>query len=228
MKTLKFYITILLLLVVAVSCKKNNEVAPEAEEAKIDLTKYMITMDLPNSIPNNRNYNVSYVIVFNNDAKITEYSFSSPAPQSYPYRIEEDLLIISYGGGVGDIVLSISDRNITAVSGFTKDAKNLKLREIPASNQFVGNYSGMLTSYMVNTAFPFAFVFNQTQFGEEMVGDPTLDYALNPVNNVFAYSVIGNIKRYFLIIDDKLVVSRLKSGGTNAESWLFATLNKNQ
>jgi hypothetical protein len=225
MKTLKFYITILLLLVVAISCKKNNEVAPEAEEAKMDLTKYMITMEFPTSIPGNRNYNVPYVIVFNDDAKITEYSFSSPAPQSYPYRIEGDLLIISFGG---DVVFSISDKNITAVSGFIKDAKNLKLREIPATNQFVGNYSGMLTSYMVNTAFPFAFVFNQTQFGEEMVGDPTLDYALNPVNNVFAYSVIGNIKRYFLIIDDKLVVSRLKFGGTNAESWLFASLSKDQ
>ena len=86
----------------------------------------------------------------------------------------------------------------------------------------------MLNSWPVNTAFPYKYVFNQTQFGEEMVAEPTLDYVMNPVKNVYARSVIDNVLRHFLIVDDKLIVARLKSGGTNAETFLFGALSKDQ
>jgi len=221
MKTIKIYLSILFLLVV-VSCKKKDD--PKPDDAKLDLTNYFITMEFPTEFTGGRTYNLPFLIVFNDNVKSTLYSFSSPPPEAISHKLENDKIKVTYGSSNWEF--TIKDEVITAVSGFVNQPKNIKLHKVPATNQFVGHYSGMLNARLVNTSFPFRYAFNQTQFGEEMVSDPTLDYVITPIKNVFAISNIDSIKRYFLIIDGKLIVVRMKMGGTNAESFMYGTMTK--
>ena len=223
MKNLKLYLSVMLLLII-VSCKKKDEVTPE--ETKMDLTKYFITMEFPTQFTGGRTYNIPYLIVFDNDEKATHYGFASPGPEITPYKLEEDKITLIVANQTW--IFTISDNQITAFSGIPNPPKSVKLHEVPATNQLVGKYSGMLQSRLVNTAFPYRYVLNQTQFGEEMVDNPTLDYVINPVKNVFAVSYIDSVKRYFLAIDGKLIVVRMKNGGTNAESYMYGTLTSDE
>jgi len=221
MKTIKLCLSILLVLVV-VSCNKKDD--PKPDDAKLDLTNYFITMEFPTEFTGGRTYNLPLLIVFNDDEKSTLYSFSSPPPEAISHQLENDKIKITYGSSNWEF--TIKDQVITAVSGFVNQPKNVKLHKVPATNQFVGNYSGMLNARLVSNAFPFRYAFNQTQFGEEMVSDPTLDYVITPIKNVFAMSFIDSVKRYFLVIDGKLIVVRMKMGGTNAESFMYGSLTK--
>jgi major membrane immunogen (membrane-anchored lipoprotein) len=225
MKTLKLYLSIVLLLAL-VSCEKKDEVAPE--EVKMDLTKYFITWEAPRTTyTGNRIFNWPVLVLFENDGKIKMYNFASnTTPTQGSYTLTDDQLTITTSNQI--LGFTIKEGSIVDTKGFTYDIQNTKLRELPSTNQFTGNYSGMLNSYMVNTAFPFSFSFNYTQFGEGYNGQPQLDYVLNPINNVFAISSINSVLRYFLMVDGKLTIVRLKSGGTNAESLLYATLSKDQ
>lgn len=224
MKTLKLYLSIVLLLAI-VSCEKKEEAAPE--DAKIDLTKYFITMEFPTTFTGGRTYNLPSLTLFENEGKIKIYYFgSSTSPTLGSYNLNGDQLTITTPNQ--NLVLTLKDRKITGITGSINEIKNARLQELPATNQFTGNYSGMLTSWMVNTSFPFSYSFNQTQFGEDYNGEPQLDYVLNPINNVFAISYINNVLRYFLMVDGKLTVVRLKNGGTNAESYLIGTFSKDQ
>ncbi|WP_379089981.1 hypothetical protein [Pedobacter sp. UC225_65] len=225
MKNLKLYLSIMLLLIV-VSCKKKDEVTPE--ETKIDLTKHFITWEAPTkTYAGNRIFNWPVLVLFENEGKIKIYSFASNAtPTQGSYTLTNDQLTITTSDQI--LGFTIKDGSVIDTKGFTSEIQNVKLRELPSTNQFTGNYSGMLNSYMVNTAFPFSYSFNQTQFGEGYNGQPQLDYVLNPINNVFAISSINNVLRYFLMVDGKLTIVRLKSGGTNAESLLYGTLSKDQ
>ncbi|MFN0256978.1 hypothetical protein [Pedobacter ureilyticus] len=225
MKNLKIYLSMMLLLIV-VSCKKNDEVNPE--ETKIDLTEHFITWEAPTkTYTGNRIFNWPVLVLFENEGKVKMYSFASnTTPTQGSYTLTDDQLTITTSDQI--LGFTIKDGSIIDNKGFTYEIQNVKLREFPSTNQFTGNYSGMLNSYMVNTAFPFSYSFNQTQFGEGYNGQPQLDYVLNPINNVFAISSINSVVRYFLMVDGKLTIVRFKSGSTNAESLLYGTLFKDQ
>jgi len=223
MKTLKLYLSIVLLLTI-VSCKKKDEVAPE--ETKLDLTKYFITMEFPTTFTGGRTYNLPALIVFDENGKATIHWFSSGPSEAASYNLENDKITVTSANL--NVNFTVKEQSITGVSGLINEVKNVKLHKVPATNQLIGKYSGMLQSRLVSTAFPFRYVLNQTQFGEELVDDPTLDYVMNPVKNVFAESYIDSVKRYFLVIDGKLTVIRIKYGGTNAESFMYGSLSKDQ
>lgn len=214
-----------MLLLIVVSCKKKDEVAPE--ETKIDLTKYFITWEVPTQFAGGRTYNLPALTLFENEGKTKSYYFgSSTSPTLGSYNLNGNQLAITTSNQ--NLVLTLEDGKITGITGSINEIKNAKLQELPSTNQFTGNYNGMLTSWMVNTSFPFSYSFNQTQFGEDYNGEPQLDYVLNPINNVFAISSINSVLRYFLMVDGKLTIVRLKSGGTNAESYLIGTFSKDQ
>lgn len=223
MKTVKLYISLALLLVV-VCCKKKEAVAPDVLE--MDLTKYFITWESPTAFSGGRTYNLPALIFFDGGGQATIHWFSTIPPQTTSYKFEDDKIIVTINDK--SRVFNLEDENITSISGVDFPMENVKLHKVPETNQFIGKYSGMLTSRLVNTAFPFKYVFAQTQFGEEVVADPTLDYAINPIKNVFATSFIDNIRRHFLIIDGKLSIVRIHVGGTNASTFLCATLAREE
>lgn len=225
MKTFKICLSIVLLLL-AVSCKKNDEV--EQEETKIDLTTYFITWEVPTTFSGGRTYNLPVLMFFGSNNQVTIHWFSTAnnPPKVTSYKLEDNKIIVNNDNF--DLVFNLDGDNITSTSGTNFKNENVKLRKLPPTNQFVGKYSGMLTSRHVNTAFPFKYVFNQTQFGEESVAEPTLDYAINPIHNVFATTYIDGIIRHFLIVDGKLTVVRIHVGATNASTFLCAKLAKDQ
>lgn len=223
MKTLQLYLIAILLVVTG--CQKKDNPEPEKKSEKLNLTQFFITAEYPVVI-SGKSFLHPFVIFFDEYGMCNFYDLGAVNhSDGIPYAQDGNKIILNVGSGI-KWTFNLFGQSIISTSGIPTDNKNFRLHKVPTTNQFAGQFSGILKARENNASILFTFLFNQTQFGESIIGNPKLDYALTPIKNVFAMASVDNIKRYFLIVDGKVSVSRYAFDTPGPARFFYGTLTK--
>lgn len=228
MKTIRLLLPLLLL--ITMSCKKNDDKVPEKKEdpvkADMDISQYYIVIDHTFTL-GSKSFIHPLLIVFDKGGKAGIYDFGAAGNGQYSYVFANNVITIDIGSGLS-WVFKINNESIASTEGIsTADNKNFRLYKVPATNQFKGNvYSGVLIARENNSGMPFKYVFNETQFGESVIDPPSLTYAYTAIKNVAAVTTIDRVIRYFLIVDGRLVISRYDLDTSTPSKFYYGSLSK--
>ncbi|MES2454971.1 MAG: hypothetical protein V4594_05510 [Bacteroidota bacterium] len=223
--------TLLLILFTTASCKKNTakpEPEPEPESpTAMDMRQYVIVGEYT-FVLGGKSFLHPILLTFNEGGKTDIYDYAAVGKGQYNYTFSGETLTINYGGAT-NWVFQISNESISSATGVSSSIKNFKLYRVPETNQFSGNtFSGMLSARENSVILPFKYSFNDTQFGESNVGQPTLTYAYTVIKNLAAVTTINQVIRYYLVINGKLTVSRYDLASATPAKFFYGSITKDE
>lgn len=201
MKTVKI-ISILLLIVGTISCRKGDDKQPVEEP--FDITDYVLV-----GLAKDDHQLATFMLTFEKEAQGKSIEYHSFAPiEGYTYNYTfVDGVVKIYNEGY--VIREFKIQNKTIVSSNNADQLIFKLAKISDTNQLNGNtYVGSWSVPGTNTQYAVNLRFSGTHYSESYPNPIAPDHEYKIIKNIAAYSIEGNRRSLWIWVDGKLEAYR--------------------
>lgn len=197
MKTMKI-ISILLLIIGIISCKKDHE--QQAVEEPFDITDYVLV-----ALAKDDNQLATFILTFEKEAQGKSIEYHTFAPiEGYTYNYTfADSVVKIYNAGY--VIREFKIKNKTIVSANSADQFIFKLAKISNTNQLNGNtYVGSWRVPGTNTQYAVNLRFSGTHYSESYPNPIAPDHEYKIIKNIAAYAIEANRRSLLILVDGKL------------------------